>query len=283
LQDYLDRPGIQLFVNLEDGLEEVKRFLAGRPGITRIGTGELADSLALEPWAGLAEKLVPLFRQFPNGILELKTKSDRVGSLLDLAHGNHTVISWSLNPDSVAKAAEAGAPSAARRLEVARKCQERGYPIALHFDPLVMAGNWEEEYRELVERVFEILDPRSILWISLGALRYPPAIHERLLPSGLALGESFPGLDGKMRYLRPLRTAMFRSMARWIRELGGDLFVYLCMESPEVWEDALGWAPRDAADLDRRFQERIGAFWAREGCGDGLPPMSNVDLQMSKE
>jgi spore photoproduct lyase len=264
LQDYLDRPGIQLFVNLKDAFQEVKTFLAGRPGITRIGTGELADSLALEPWVRLGERLVPFFRDLPRGILELKTKSTHVERLLDLPHGGHTVISWSLNPESVALAAEPGAPSALQRLEAARRCQERGYPIGLHFDPMVMVENWEEEYRDLTETVFRVLDPRSILWISLGALRYPPAIHERLFPSGLALEESFPGLDGKMRYLRPLRTAMFRSMARWIHELGGDLFVYLCMESPEVWEDALGWAPRDAAELDLRFQERIALFWRND-------------------
>ena len=265
LQDYLENQGITIFVNLEEAFQEVRQFLARSRGIIRIGTGELADSLALEPWLGLGERLVPFFRDLPGGMLELKTKSAHVGPLLDLPHGGHTVISWSLNPPPVIRRAEAGTPSLEQRLEAAQRCQQRGYPLALHFDPLVMTEGWEDQYRELVRRVFRNLDPRSILWVSLGALRYPPSLHERILSCGLGPEEIFPGLDGKSRYLRPLRTRMFESMVRWLREMGGnDLFVYLCMESPEVWQRAIGWIPRDTADLDARFQRRIHRFWQRQ-------------------
>jgi spore photoproduct lyase len=264
LHDYLDPGDIQVAENVDDALEEVKRFLAGREGIARIGTGELADSLALEPQVGLVRRLVPFFRDLPGAILELKTKTARVGPLLDLPHGGRTVVSWSLNPPAVIRRAEGGTPALARRLKAAQRCQEAGYPLGLHFDPLIHIDGWEARYGDLVGRVFDALDPRGILWISLGALRYPPGMRERLVPSALALGESFPGLDGKMRYLRPLRTRMFRAMVDWIRELGGeDLFLYLCMEGPEVWRDALGWAPQDARELDLRFQERIAAYWGR--------------------
>jgi spore photoproduct lyase len=261
LQGYLEHEEVVVFVNLEDALRELTESLTNWDGVARVGTGELADSLALDPWVPLSEKLVPVFRDLPRGVLELKTKSIHVERLLELPHGGHTVVSWSLNPPSLARRAEPLAPSPIERLEAARRCQERGYPIGLHFDPMVWYPGWEEEYRGLVEQVFRFLDPQGIIWISLGALRYPPALHERLLPSGLALGESFPGLDGKLRYLRPLRTSMFRSMARWLREMGGDVFVYLCMESPQVWDGALGWVPADMSELDRRFQARIVDFW----------------------
>lgn len=263
LPDYYGHRGLTIFVNLEDALWEVKATLKQRGGITRVGTGEWTDSLALEPWFRLSARLVPFFRDVSEGILELKTKSTYVDALLDLPHGNHTVISWSLNPSPVIQRAEPGTPSLAGRLEAARRCQERGYPVGLHFDPMVWSEDWEDRYYELLRQVFQTLDPQGILWISLGALRYPPSLQKKLLPSGLGLEELLPGLDGKLRYLRPLRTQMFRSMVRWIRELGGDLFIYLCMESPEVWRDSVGRAPRGIADLDREFEERIRGFWSR--------------------
>lgn len=270
LQDYLGQEGITVFVNLEDSLREVREFTARKGGLVRVGTGELGDSLALEHWLRTSETLVPFFASLSNAVLELKTKSDCVDSLLDLPHGGHTVVSWSMNPQALIQWAEAETASLDQRLHAARECQERGYPLGLHLDPMVLIDGWEEQYREAIEMIFRILEPEGILWISMGGLRYPPSLQKKLLHSGLGLGEFFPGLDGKFRYLRPLRARMFHSAAQWIRELGGDVLIYLCMESPEIWEASLGWAPRGMSQLERLFQERIKGFWQRRwpsSCG----------------
>lgn len=261
LQDYLGDNGITIFVNLDDAFDEVRCLVENRNGIVRIGTGELADSLALEGKVLLSKRLIPFFRTLPGAVLEFKTKSANVDVLLELPHGGHTVLSWSLNPPSIIQRAEQGTPSLEMRLQAARRCQEKGYPIGIHFDPIVWSENWQDEYHGLVRTVLSDLDPGRIIWISLGALRYPPSLKERFLISGLGLGELVPGLDGKFRYLRPLRAKMFRSMVKWIREFGGDIFVYLCMESPEIWMASVGWSPQDMADLDRCFQRRVIAFW----------------------
>lgn len=261
---YYGTSGVTLFVNVEDALRELREFVLNRDDVTRIGTGEWSDSLALDPCIPLSRRLVENFRELPNAVLELKTKSTHVDPLLGLAHGGHTVVAWSLNAPSVIARAEPGTPSLVERLLAARRCQQHGYPIALHWDPIILTEQWEEEYSEAVRTVFEILDPRSILWISLGALRYPPSLSDALRESGLGLGEFFPGLDGKLRYLRPLRVVLFRSMADWIRgKAGFDPLIYLCMESPDVWKASLGWVPAGLKDLDRRFQERIRLFWSR--------------------
>jgi len=264
LQDYLGTSEIEVLVNLEDGFKEVEDFLTGRPGILRVGTGELGDSLALEPFLPLSQSLVPFFARFPNAILELKTKSCQVKGLLDLPHKRHTVISFSLNPPLVADKAEPGVPKALERIEAAALCNEKGYPLGIHLDPLVMLEGWRDAYRELLEELFRCLDAGQILWVSMGALRYPRSMHQAMVEAGLGLGEMVPGLDGKMRYLRPLRAEMFRTVAGWIRELGGrEPLLYLCMESPEVWEEALGFSPENMAQLDKLFQERIIRYWEK--------------------
>ncbi len=262
LQDYLGTSEIEVLTNLEDGLKEVEDLLRGRPGILRVGTGELGDSLALEPFLPLSQRLVPFFARFPNAILELKTKSCQVQGLLDLPHNKRTVVSFSLNPPLVADKAEPGVPKPRQRIEAAFLCAENGYPLGIHLDPLVMLEGWQEAYRGLLEELFRCLDPRQVLWVSMGALRYPRSMHQAMVEAGLGLGEMVPGLDGKMRYLRPLRAEMFRTVAGWIRELGGrEPLVYLCMESPEVWEEALGFAPGNMAELDELFQQRIKKYW----------------------
>jgi spore photoproduct lyase len=71
------------------------------------------------------------------------------------------------------------------------------------------------------------------------------------------LGELFPGRDGKFRYLMPIRVEMYRKILGWLRDANSDLFVYLCMESKEVWDQVFGWSPRNTAHLNQMFEERM--------------------------
>ncbi len=79
LQEYLDdNPVLTAYVNPEAALAEAADLLDRHPERQfRIGTGELADSLALDPLTGLSAELVPFFAARPNALLELKTKTDR--------------------------------------------------------------------------------------------------------------------------------------------------------------------------------------------------------------
>ena len=87
LQLYLNQPSITVHSNWADSLAEIDALVRRRPGKTlRLGTGELADSLALEPITGMAADLLPSALEFPEVVLELKTKSTFVDSLLDIDH-----------------------------------------------------------------------------------------------------------------------------------------------------------------------------------------------------
>ncbi len=71
------------------------------------------------------------------------------------------------------------------------------------------------------------------------------------------LGELFPGRDAKFRYLREIRTEMYQKMVGWLKEVDPNLFVYLCMESKEVWEKVFGWSPENSRHLNQMFEERV--------------------------
>ncbi len=54
---------------------------------------------------------------------------------------------------------------------------------------------------------------------------------------------------------------MYRKIVDWIKAYNPKQFVYLCMESAEVWEKVFGFHPTNRNELDRLFAERIKEFW----------------------
>jgi len=262
LQGYLSSPYIIVYVNIEDMFEELERRLARNPGkIYRIGTGELADSLSTDGLTNFSSQLVNFFADKQNAVIELKTKTTAIENFIGLAHAGRTVVAWSLNTPKMMAAEESLAPTLDQRLDAAAACQAAGFKLAFHFDPMIDYDGWEEDYRSVVARLFSVIRPQQIIWISLGALRYPPhldsIIRHNHPQSRIVYGELVPGKDGKLRYFRPLRTEMFRKMVAWIREFAPKVFVYLCMESPEVWQQSFGWSPKTSAGLKRMMDQLV--------------------------
>ncbi len=274
LNYYVNAPGIVINVNLEDTLSHIDRTLKEhRKYIYRVGTGELTDSFYLDYLTGLAKTFVEFFADRDGAIFELKTKKVEIDSVLDLKHNGRTIISWSLNSGEMAGSEEAEAAPVAERLLAARRAQESGYWLGFHFDPIVHYNGWEEDYEETVRAIFDFVDPKKILWISLGTFRSPPSLFEiikgRYPKSKIVTGESFPGDDGKLRYLKPLRVEMYKKLLSTLKKYGGDdLFVYLCMERKDVWGkvfDGVGEAPKNSVDLDRMFHKNLKRRWKIDG------------------
>jgi len=265
LQGYLNNPFLTLYSNWDDLLQEIDTFLFDHSQqFRRLGTGELSDSLSLEPIFPTSQMLVPFFAERNDGILELKTKSAQVDHLLHLNHRGKTVISWSLNPSKMIEKEEIRTATLEERIDAAKRCQEKGYPIGFHFDPVIFHEEWEKGYQEAISSIFSRIHPKGVIWISLGGFRYPVQlkgiVKERFPKTEIFLGELFPGRDGKFRYLKEIRVEMYQKMVKWLREVDPDLFIYLCMESKEVWEEVFGWAPENTQHLNQLFEERLRGF-----------------------
>ena len=123
---------------------------------------------------------------------------------------------------------------------------------------------WEVGYREVIQSLFHRIDPKRVIWISLGGFRYPSQLKaiakERFPKTEVFLGELFPGKDSKFRYLREIRVEMYQKMVDWLKEVDPDLFIYLCMESKEVWESVFGWSPLNSGHLNHLFNQRVKEF-----------------------
>ena len=259
LQEYLaDNSQLKVFSNIDDLIEEADRVLSKHRGLFfRVGTGEITDSLALEPYIGMVEELIPYFVEQPNVLLELKTKSDCVDSLLSFDPKGRIVVAWSMNPQKVIDQNENDTASLSERLAAARRCQEGGYRLGFHFDPMIEYPGWETDYQEMLEAVFASIDWRHLAWLSLGVLRTTPSLRrvmrERFPGNDIVAGEQVPCPDGKLRYFQPLRVDMYRKMTSWIRRAAPTVKIYLCMESKEVWQQVFGFAPSCEKELGNQI------------------------------
>ena len=248
LQSYLDTKALVVFGNLEEELRQLEQTLADPfSPLKRFCTGEFTDSLLLEDMTGLGAALVKLFARTNDRVLELKTKTTNVRILLDLDHGGRTIISFSLNAPEVSKHEEAKAPGLDRRLKAAADAVSSGYRVAFHFDPLIRHPDWAQGYQRTVERLFQAVPASQIAWISLGAFRYLPGLKDtvrKVHPHSRIMDQEFIlAADGKMRYVRPLRVEMYSRLLEFIRAASDEVCVYMCMESPRVWQEVFGYDP----------------------------------------
>jgi spore photoproduct lyase len=262
LQEYLaDNPPLTAYVNPETALAELAQVLDRHTDRHfRIGTGELADSLALDPLTGLSAELVPFFAARRNGLLELKTKTDAIEGLLALDPKDRVVVSWSLAPPAAVAFAEHGTASIPERLAAARRVVAAGYKVGIHFDPMIEHAGWEEGYRDLVAAVAAAVPAARLAWISMGALRFSPGlrtkVRQRFPGTPLLAGEQVPSADGKWRDFQPLRVAMYRRVRDVVTAALPAVPLYLCMETPDVWQRVFGAPPPGEQALGARLAAR---------------------------
>ncbi|MFH1217370.1 MAG: DNA photolyase [Pseudomonadota bacterium] len=264
LQAYLNNPWISFFVNVEDLLGELElAFNAGIDQFWRIGTGEFTDSLALDSLTGLSRVLVPFMRDKKKGVLELKTKSGSIDHLEGLDHGGRTIVSWSLNSPAIMEGEEFKTATLDERLEAAAQCAGWGYKLAFHFDPIIYHPGWQEGYATTISKLFNTVPAEKIVWISLGALRFLPALRPIALsrfPNSKFFHEEFVmGLDGKFRYFRTQRVELYRHLLKLIKERAHPATcLYFCMESDEIWQEC-GFAPAQGKRLPEALDEAVAA------------------------
>jgi len=252
LQAYFHPPVLQYFAGLETLAQALEKTFR-QDKIFRIGTGEYTDSLIWEPISLQPQFLVETFARQNNCLLELKTKTINIDSLLGLDHNEKTVIAWSLNTPEIIHSEEKGTAPLKARLEAARQVESKGYKLAFHFDPMVIYPECEIQYKRVIKQIFEHVRPESIVWISIGTFRFmpklKPIIEKRFQHSTIPYGEFILGLDNKMRYFKPLRINLYKEIISCIKDYAPNLVIYFCMEDEEVWEKSMGFFPKKEGDL----------------------------------
>ena len=259
LQSFINSNYLTIYANVDMALEELKQMehLKGQP--MRVGTGEVIDSLSLDPLTLYSHDLIQFFKDYPTWKLEFKTKSAYVDQFLDCDHAGNVIVSWSINPQNIIAAEEHGTASFEERIQAARKCVDKGYQVSFHIDPMIWHQGWEKNYKTLVDRITTEFQPKDIPYLSVGALRFQPEqkniMRERFgMKSLVNQGETFKSQDGKLRYDYSLRQSMFEFILKGFRNHSKEWKIFMCMETPETWVDTFGHNPFHEEPLRELFK-----------------------------
>lgn len=255
LQEYTNFPMMIIYVNIDEMLSSVQEILDQTTSQRiRIGTGETADSLALDGITGFSQYLVPFFAKQKKAFLELKTKSNQIQNLLELDPNGQTVVAWSISPSSYISEYDLKTASLEERFEAADLCQKAGYKIAFHLDPLIYEPTWEEDYQKLMGQIYQQFNP---VWVSLGGLRFnanlKTILQKRFPKTRLTTGEFVTTPDGKKRYLRAIREEMYRTVYTYIQKEKRNTPIYLCMETSLIWQHTMGFIPASEQSLEQHI------------------------------
>lgn len=275
LQAYLNNPFMVVYANTDDLFAELESRLSDAAAKKyRIGTGEFTDSLALEHLTQYSKILMDHFADKPNIIVEFKSKTDYIETFTGYGAppAGNILISYSMNARNVNRREELKTATIEERLIAAAECVKAGYKITLHFDPIIDYEDFDAEMAATVELIFKYLKPSDIVYISLGAFRFIPALADiiaaRFPKSRIIYNEFVKGYDKKSRYFRFKREILFGTVIGLIRRYdpGQKIELYFCMESPEMWNALLPEAPASDEELGGTLYDRCAKCFKPQ-CG----------------
>jgi spore photoproduct lyase len=241
IQTFNTRNTVFFDPDLKQKLEDLKLDPAER---YHIGTGQSSDSLMWGNRNGMLDHLFDFARTNPNVILELKTKSKNISYLLKNDIPQNVIVSWSLNTPTVIRNEEHGTASLDERLEAAAAIAAKGALVGFHFHPIIMYQGWAKDYTGIAARLLRDFKPGQICMVSLGTLTFIKPVIKALRAERLhskVLQIPLEETEGKFSYRFDEKLEMFTTLYRALEPWHADVFFYLCMEDPALWEPVFGF------------------------------------------
>ncbi|NND82788.1 MAG: DNA photolyase [Gammaproteobacteria bacterium] len=183
LQGMFQSANYLLFVNFEDFVADIASTAEQHGHDARPAwffSGYDCDSLAYDPVTGFAEHFLAAFEQLPNAVLELRTKSTQIRSLLARPATPNVVVAYSLSPPAVASELEVGAPGFEKRVDAIVRLQQHGWRIGLRFDPVIWHADYQQDYAGALAYLFERVDAAQIDSVTLGGFRLPRDYYKKM-------------------------------------------------------------------------------------------------------
>ena len=245
VQNYQRAGDATLYVNFDDCRKEIEDLRKNVKGAIRLGTGHFGDPMGFEEIYPLNQAIVEWTKDMPEFTVEVKTKSSYIEPILKLHDATNLTMAYSLSTLESAKALEHKTASIEERLAAARDAAKvSNCNLAFHFEPIIPVKDWKNKYLEVFDLMAKYLEGLEISWISLGTFRFPKGFQEYVElyhpNTGIFAEEFYACSDGKIRYFRPLREELYTFIRNEAIKRYPDVVVYLCMETPEVWERVVG-------------------------------------------
>jgi len=219
------------FVNYEDTFTEIESLIEPSDSPCYFFSGYDADSLALEPITGFINNFIPFFREHPMAILELRTKSTNHRALLRQTPIDNVVVAYSLSPEVISTAVEHGVPALKKRLEAIKRLSQLGWKIGLRFDPLIDHKDFETMYTTLLHSVFSALETTQLHSISIGPLRFPAKMYDKitkLYPEDKYLMQGLQKRGNTVSYSANKEQAMHNFLRQTLKHYVDDSVIFQC-------------------------------------------------------
>lgn len=240
LQGYFNSPDLVLFINYEEIGQEIEKISNSFPKEKTVWfhAGEYSDSLALSHITNEIPFYFELFKKIPNAKLEIRTKSTNIKEILKQAPIPNIITSFSLSPAHQIKKNDLKTPSLSSRLSAIEKLANKGHKIGIHLDPIIYEENFQDHYTELLKNLFERLPANQVEYISLGVVRFTKEVYfqvsQNYPDSDFMTGEFIKSFDGKVRYSRPLRLFILKTIKKMCMSFNiEEEKIYLCMEGDD--------------------------------------------------
>jgi spore photoproduct lyase len=209
-----------------------------------IGTGQSSDSLMWGNRHGILDALFTFAREHPNVILELKTKSNTIGYLLEHDVPKNILCTWSLNPQTIIDNEEHLTASLEERIASARALADKGVLVGFHFHPIVVYENYLQEYGEIIQQLLEQFTPQEVVLVSMGTLTFIKPVIKKLRTRGLQskiLQMPLVEAGGKLSYPLSVKEEMFSSLYNMFEPWHQEVYFYMCMEHIDLWKKVFGY------------------------------------------
>lgn len=227
--------------NFKEKLEQIKID----PNRTyHIGTGQASDSLLWGNKNNVLEDLFAWVKQYPNVVLELKTKSANIHYLQDNPIPSNVIVTWSLNAETIVKNEERRTAPLSARLSAARKVADKGILVGFHLHPIVAFQGWKTEYPQLVKHLTTHFSPEEVALVSMGTLTFIKPVMKQLRQRKInskILQMPFENAAGKSSYPIELKKEFFKIIYNCFHPWHNKVFFYLCMEDPSLWPHVFGF------------------------------------------
>ena len=170
LQGVYSSGNIVIFVDIEKVFEEVEE-LYNKLKTLYLCISYDTDLLAIENICGFSEKWYYFIEDKKDLKIELRTKSGNIDKFLNLKPLDNFIIAFTLSPENLALKNEKYTASFKNRVKAIKELQEKGWKVRICIDPLIYSDNFEKNYSQMIEYLFNEIDKEKVIDVSIGVFR----------------------------------------------------------------------------------------------------------------
>ena len=170
LQGVYSSGNIVIFVDIEKVFEEVEE-LYNKLKTLYLCISYDTDLLAIENICGFSEKWYYFIEDKKDLKIELRTKSGNIDKFLNLKPLDNFIVAFTLSPENITLKNEKYTASFKNRVKAIKKLQEKGWKVRICIDPLIYSDNFEKNYSQMIEYLFNEIEKEKVIDVSIGVFR----------------------------------------------------------------------------------------------------------------